>query len=87
RCYNCVQHHDGKKIEVGVRSMSYGYCEMGCLKGGVEIKAQKDQKLTGYRFSSMDGSGIPTVSSSNRSPVIPSNRLGTMKANLTYRFV
>ncbi|VDM56948.1 unnamed protein product [Angiostrongylus costaricensis] len=44
-----IQAPEGKKIEVEVVSISRGYDKPGCPKGGVEIKAQKDQKMTGYR--------------------------------------
>uniref|UniRef100_A0A0K0D1Y4 ZnMc domain-containing protein n=1 Tax=Angiostrongylus cantonensis TaxID=6313 RepID=A0A0K0D1Y4_ANGCA len=35
---------------VEVVSLSRGYDKPGCPKGGVEIKAQNDQKMTGYRM-------------------------------------
>lgn len=47
--YNSVQAPQGKKIEVDIQSISDGYDWGGCVRGGVEIKAQSDQKLTGYR--------------------------------------
>ncbi|KAE9413854.1 hypothetical protein Angca_010082, partial [Angiostrongylus cantonensis] len=64
-----------KKIEVEVHSISRRYDVSGCRKGGIEVKAQKDQKLTGYRFCSPTGSGGPIVSYYNHLPVILFNRL------------
>ncbi|KAE9420654.1 hypothetical protein Angca_010260, partial [Angiostrongylus cantonensis] len=77
----------GKKIEVEVLSMSPGYEVEGCLVGGVEIKAQKDQKLTGYRFCSMNGTVTYIVSNSSRLPVILFNRFSMMQASFSFRYI
>ncbi|KAE9413860.1 hypothetical protein Angca_010267, partial [Angiostrongylus cantonensis] len=86
-CNYMITAPEGKKIKIEVRSISHGYDEGGCPKGGVEVKAQKDQKLTGYRFCSMKGSRGPIVSNSNRLPVILFNRAGIMNVVITYSFI
>ncbi|KAE9413862.1 hypothetical protein Angca_010269, partial [Angiostrongylus cantonensis] len=86
-CHYMITAPQGKKVEVHVQSISGGYDEPGCYKGGVEIKSQKDQRLTGVRFCSKRGTGVPVVASSNRLPVIFFNRLGTMEATLKYRYI
>ncbi|KAE9416756.1 hypothetical protein Angca_010289, partial [Angiostrongylus cantonensis] len=48
-CNYVIRAPQRKRIEVDVKSISRGYHYSGCIDGGVEIKAQKDQKLTGYR--------------------------------------
>ncbi|KAE9412162.1 hypothetical protein Angca_005514, partial [Angiostrongylus cantonensis] len=86
-CNYMITAPEGQKIEVDVRSISPGYDWGGCPRGGVEIKAQKDQKLTGYRFCSMRGSGGPIVSNSSRLPVVLFNRLGIMQTIFTFRTI
>ncbi|KAE9420653.1 hypothetical protein Angca_010259, partial [Angiostrongylus cantonensis] len=86
-CTFMISAPEGKKIEVEVVSLSRGYDKPGCPKGGVEIKAQNDQKMTGYRFCSMRGTQKAIVSSSNRMPLILFSRLGKMETKFTYRHV
>ncbi|KAE9412590.1 hypothetical protein Angca_010273, partial [Angiostrongylus cantonensis] len=86
-CNYMITAPEGKKIEVDVRSISYGYDKGGCPRGGVEIKAQKDHKLAGYRVCSVNGSDGAIVSNYNRLPVILFNRLGTMQTIFTYRYI
>lgn len=47
--YHCIQAPEGKEVAVHIQSISEGYEIAGCTRGGVEVKAQKDQKMTGYR--------------------------------------
>ncbi|KAE9415877.1 hypothetical protein Angca_010294 [Angiostrongylus cantonensis] len=86
-CNYMISAPRGKKIEVEVQPISSVYNIPGCGRGGVEVKAQEDQKLTGYRFCTSRGNGIPIVSNSNRLPVIVFNRFGTMNGAFTYRFI
>ncbi|VDM56951.1 unnamed protein product [Angiostrongylus costaricensis] len=86
-CNYMISAPKGKKIVVDLEWVSYGYDRPGCIRGGVEIKAQKDQKLTGYRFCSQLGSGGPIVSSVNPLPLILFNRQGTMQTRVTYRYI
>ncbi|VDL82100.1 unnamed protein product, partial [Nippostrongylus brasiliensis] len=46
----------------------------GCTYGGVEIKAQEDQRLTGYRFCSQDDSKTEIISKTELVPIIIYNR-------------
>ncbi|KAE9421097.1 hypothetical protein Angca_010296, partial [Angiostrongylus cantonensis] len=86
-CNYMITAPEGKKIAVEVESILSGYDLPGCPNGGVEVKAQKDQKLTGYRFCSAKGSKGSVVSASNRLPVILFNRLDTMHATFTYGYI
>ncbi|KAE9413481.1 hypothetical protein Angca_007833, partial [Angiostrongylus cantonensis] len=83
-CNYMISAPKGKKIVVEIGSISHGYDIPGCPKGGVEIKAQKDQKRTGYRFCSPIGTEGPIVSSSNPLPVILFNRFAEIQVTLTY---
>ncbi|KAE9420639.1 hypothetical protein Angca_007388, partial [Angiostrongylus cantonensis] len=86
-CNFMIVAPEGKKIEVDLWSLSRGYNDAGCPRGGVEVKAGSDRKLTGYRFCSAEHSGDPVVSSSNRVPVILFNRFGTMHVIFAYRYI
>ncbi|KAK5973098.1 ShTK domain protein [Trichostrongylus colubriformis] len=59
----------------------------GCVYAGVEIKTNKDQTLTGYRFCSPQAAGTTLRSYSNRVPIITYNRFDTSKTVLEYRHV
>ncbi|KAJ1364716.1 Astacin (Peptidase M12A) [Parelaphostrongylus tenuis] len=85
---NCmINAPERKKIVVRIRSISEGYDNAGCTYGGVEVKAQTDQKMTGYRFCSKLGSKYTFVSNSNKLPVIVFNRLGTIQVVFTYHTI
>ncbi|KAE9412661.1 hypothetical protein Angca_010288, partial [Angiostrongylus cantonensis] len=86
-CNYMITAPEEKNIEVQIQSFSRGYDVSGCPVGGVEIKSQKDQKLTGNRFCSISNSEDTIVSHSNRLPVILFSRLGTLKATITYRYI
>ncbi|KAE9417407.1 hypothetical protein Angca_010251, partial [Angiostrongylus cantonensis] len=86
-CNYMITAPKGKRIEIDIKSISPDFDEPGCLKGGVEVKAQADQKLTGYRFCSINGTMNPIVSSSDRVPVILFNKFAVMQALFTYRHV
>ncbi|EPB69057.1 astacin [Ancylostoma ceylanicum] len=48
KCTYWVKAPTGKKIEIEIVGLSDGLAVDGCQYGGVEIKTNKDQKLTGY---------------------------------------
>ncbi|KAE9415876.1 hypothetical protein Angca_010293, partial [Angiostrongylus cantonensis] len=86
-CNYLIAAPAGKQIEVDVQSISSGYEYGGCPMGGVEVKVQRKQRLTGYRFCSTKGSGGPIASRSNPLPVIIFNKVGTIATTFTYRYV
>ncbi|VDM59957.1 unnamed protein product [Angiostrongylus costaricensis] len=86
-CNYMIRAPEGRKIEVEVQSVSHGYDYGGCPRGGVEVKAQKNQKLTGYRFCSTKGSEGPIVSKSNPLPVIIFSKVGTIATTVVYRYI
>ncbi|EPB73104.1 outer membrane insertion signal domain protein [Ancylostoma ceylanicum] len=51
KCYYWIRSPPGTVIEVKIAQMSEFSAE-GCWKAGVEIKTNKDQTLTGYRYAS-----------------------------------
>ncbi|VDK71652.1 unnamed protein product, partial [Cylicostephanus goldi] len=74
----------GKKVEVKVMSFTGGIASDGCPYGGVEIKAHKDQRLTGYRFCAPENAGKTLISHSNVLPVITYNRVNKTITTLEY---
>ncbi|KAE9420940.1 hypothetical protein Angca_010264, partial [Angiostrongylus cantonensis] len=48
-CNYMITAPKSTKIKVDLRLLTPAYEFLGCTEGGIEIKAQKNQKLTGYR--------------------------------------
>ncbi|VDK77146.1 unnamed protein product [Cylicostephanus goldi] len=84
-CHYWIQAPEGKRIEVTLMSFSEGYRSPGCRYAGVEIKTNRDQRMTGYRFCSHEDAGTVLVSESNIVPVITYNRADQSKTVLRYR--
>ncbi|KAK5976609.1 Metalloendopeptidase [Trichostrongylus colubriformis] len=84
-CNHWIEAPQGKKIEVKVSSISYGFAHDGCILGGVEIKSSKDQIPTAYRFCSHNDRNTVLVSGSNRVPVITFNRFNQQQVILEYK--
>ncbi|VDM58104.1 unnamed protein product [Angiostrongylus costaricensis] len=85
-CYYMVKAPVGKQVELHILSISAGYNFPGCPRGGIEVKAQKDQRLTGYRLCSVGSRGRTIITSTNHFPVILYNKFKTMNATFTYRY-
>ncbi|KHJ88605.1 astacin [Oesophagostomum dentatum] len=85
KCHYWIEAPAGKKIEIKIVSFSEGHAVDGCVYAGVEIKTNKDQRLTGYRFCAPEDAGKTLVSSSNRVPVITYNRAYVSETILKYR--
>uniref|UniRef100_A0A0N4WUG7 Metalloendopeptidase n=1 Tax=Haemonchus placei TaxID=6290 RepID=A0A0N4WUG7_HAEPC len=76
----------GTVIQVRLKDFSTGLSVDGCKYAGVEIKTNKDQTLTGYRFCSPDAAGITLQSFTNRVPIMTYNRIYQSKTVLEYRY-
>ncbi|EYC14181.1 hypothetical protein Y032_0041g386 [Ancylostoma ceylanicum] len=85
KCTYWVKAPTGKKIEIEIVGLSDGLAVDGCQYGGVEIKTNKDQKLTGYRFCAKEDAGVRLVSKRNIVPIITYNRVYFTKTILKYR--
>lgn len=87
KCHFWIKAPAGKKIEVKLTQFSpHGIAIDGCIYGGIEIKTQKDQGLTGYRLCSMDDINSVFISESNLVPFIVYNRLYGTDVTIQYRF-
>ncbi|VDO05643.1 unnamed protein product [Haemonchus placei] len=78
---------NGTEIEVEILKIYNQYDTDGCPYAGVEIKTNKNQQLTGYRFCSPFAKGITLRSYTNRVPIITYNRAHLTKVVLRYRSV
>ncbi|VDO90903.1 unnamed protein product [Heligmosomoides polygyrus] len=86
-CNYWIKAPEGSKIEVKIKSFTKGVSVDGCAYAAVEIKTNKDQLLTGYRFCSDEDAGVVLTSSSNLVPVIMYNRVYETTTELEYRIV
>ncbi|KAK5982166.1 Zinc metalloproteinase [Trichostrongylus colubriformis] len=86
-CNYWIESPKGTEIEVRLIDYELGVSIDGCVYAGVEIKTNKDQTLTGYRFCSPKAAGTTLRSYSNRVPIITYNRFDTSKTVLEYRHV
>ncbi|VDO90288.1 unnamed protein product [Heligmosomoides polygyrus] len=88
KCHYWIKAPTGKKIEVKLLSFSLrGLEKHGCRYGGVEIKTQADQRLTGYRFCSDQAVNRVLVSSSNIVPIITYNSFYESTTEIQYRYL
>ncbi|CAJ0593561.1 unnamed protein product [Cylicocyclus nassatus] len=87
-----IQAPQGRKVEITVGDFSNALKkdlneDGGCTFAGVEIKTQKDQRLTGYRYCSPSFAGQVFVSESNLVPVMVYSRTFEITAILQYRMI
>ncbi|XGW12859.1 hypothetical protein V3C99_013479 [Haemonchus contortus] len=82
-----LQSPVGTVIQGRLLDFTKGFSVDGCKYAGVEIKTNKDQTLTGYRFCSPDAAGVTLQSFTNRVPIMTYNRLYQSKTVLEYRYV
>ncbi|VDK54070.1 unnamed protein product [Cylicostephanus goldi] len=88
QCYYWIQNPEKKTVKLTIKSLKVGYDNVACNYGGVEIKAQKDQLMSGYRFcDSEENKGKVITSSNTVIPVILYTRYGATKLELVYRTV
>ncbi|KAK5985564.1 Zinc metalloproteinase [Trichostrongylus colubriformis] len=84
-CNYWIEAPEGFAVEIEIISISDGFGEEGCTLGGVEIKSNADQTVTGYRFCSLRDNNTVLVSNSSRVPVITFSRYREQQIVLQYR--
>ncbi|EFO22585.1 hypothetical protein LOAG_05901 [Loa loa] len=62
-----------------------GTCSEGCIFGGLEIKADVDKRLTGYRFCCNRSKGKIVIANGPIIPVILFNRRDYTQALIRFR--
>uniref|UniRef100_A0A7I4Y364 Zinc metalloproteinase n=1 Tax=Haemonchus contortus TaxID=6289 RepID=A0A7I4Y364_HAECO len=86
-CYYWIQSPENTEIEIELVSFSDEHALEGCPNAGVEIKTNRNQQLTGYRFCSPRDAGTKLRSYTNRVPIITWNRAYISQVVLRYRHV
>ncbi|EYC37275.1 hypothetical protein Y032_0810g2462 [Ancylostoma ceylanicum] len=85
-CYYWIESPPNTQIEVRIDKISGNYAVDGCKYFGVEIKSQKDQKASGYRFCAYEDEDVTLLSHSNRVPVMIYSREGQTEVTIQYRY-
>ncbi|EYC02643.1 hypothetical protein Y032_0099g3222 [Ancylostoma ceylanicum] len=88
-CTYWITAPSDKKIEIKIESIHSKDPTIGCAKGGVEIKANANHTLTGYRYCVEPEGNFVIKSHSNRVPVILYSGVPVFvtMARLEYRYV
>ncbi|XGW14372.1 hypothetical protein V3C99_000576, partial [Haemonchus contortus] len=86
-CNYWIESPNGTEIEVEILKIYNQYDTDGCPYAGVEIKTNKNQQLTGYRFCSPFAKGITLRSYTNRVPIFTYNRAHLTTVTLRYRSI
>ncbi|KAF1750016.1 hypothetical protein GCK72_016561 [Caenorhabditis remanei] len=85
-CNYWVRAPDNQAVEIRISGLTTVTID-GCIFGGIEIKTNKDQKLTGYRYCSSADQNTVHRSTGSLVPIILFNRYASTKAILEYRAV
>ncbi|KAK6725855.1 hypothetical protein RB195_004277 [Necator americanus] len=86
-CTYWIEAPKGSKVEVKIEKLNAGLINDGCHYGGVEIKSQEDQRLTGYRYCRQEDTNVILESTHNIVPVIFFNRFYVSEVKIRYRAV
>ncbi|XGW17468.1 hypothetical protein V3C99_002233 [Haemonchus contortus] len=87
KCNYWIESPKGTDIIVEIVSLKGHQAVDGCVFTGVEIKTNKNQQLTGYRFCAPQAAGKSFRSSTNRVPIITWNKVFKSETVLRYRHV
>ncbi|VDL77253.1 unnamed protein product [Nippostrongylus brasiliensis] len=86
-CHYWIKAQPGKKVQVTIRQISYGYGIDGCVHGGVEFKPAKNATTSGYRFCNHNDKEKVITSESELMPVTVFGRASMMQTILMYKAV
>ncbi|CAJ0596029.1 unnamed protein product [Cylicocyclus nassatus] len=86
QCVYWIQTPVNKRTKLTIKSLTVGYVNVACTYGGIEIKSQENQNMSGYRFcDSSENKGKVIYSSNSIIPVILYTRYRATKLELEYR--
>uniref|UniRef100_A0A8R1DT04 Zinc metalloproteinase n=1 Tax=Caenorhabditis japonica TaxID=281687 RepID=A0A8R1DT04_CAEJA len=85
-CHYWVRAPEGQAVEIRISGLTTVTID-GCIFGGIELKTNKDQKLTGYRYCSSADQNTVHRSSGSLVPIVMFNRYASTRATLDYRAV
>ncbi|CAJ0582221.1 unnamed protein product, partial [Mesorhabditis spiculigera] len=77
----------GNIIEVTIQTIATPACTDGCIYGGLEVKAHKDIKMSGYRYCCSNDANKVIRSPYNILPVLLWNKYRSTSVKLSYRAV
>ncbi|CAJ0595789.1 unnamed protein product [Cylicocyclus nassatus] len=75
----------GRRVYIRIKDVFSQWIGPGCFTGGLEIKPQKDQRLTGYRYCKQSSAGKVFESEVDLVPVILYRDRGMVIAQWEYR--
>ncbi|CAJ0607819.1 unnamed protein product, partial [Cylicocyclus nassatus] len=61
KCHYWIQAPEKRKVEIRIMHYSPDAPSEGCFFGGFEIKSQRDQGMTGYRFTEKYVGNLPPI--------------------------
>ncbi|VDN23923.1 unnamed protein product [Cylicostephanus goldi] len=77
----------GRRIQVKLNDVYSQWVGDGCTAGGVEIKPQVDQRLTGYRYCRFSSIGKAFVSTNEAVPVVIYRDRGLVQVAIVYQMI
>ncbi|KIH59617.1 hypothetical protein ANCDUO_10143 [Ancylostoma duodenale] len=87
KCNYWIKFPKDKKIRIELKEIQFN-STAGCTKGGLEIKTNPDETLTGYRFCEELDEGQTVVSTSSPVPLIIYSRLNSRsRAVIRFKYV
>ncbi|WKY01453.1 hypothetical protein Q1695_015448 [Nippostrongylus brasiliensis] len=86
-CHYWIKAQPGKKVQVTIRQISYGYGIDGCVFGGVELKPAKNATTPGYRFCNHNDKEKVITSEGELMPVTVFGRASVMQTILMYKAI
>uniref|UniRef100_A0A7I4YBH8 Zinc metalloproteinase n=1 Tax=Haemonchus contortus TaxID=6289 RepID=A0A7I4YBH8_HAECO len=87
KCNYWIESPKGTEIILEIVSLKGHQAVDGCVFTGVEIKTNKNQQLTGFRFCAPQAAGKKLRSFTNRVPIITWNKVFKSETVLRFRHV
>ncbi|VDO64346.1 unnamed protein product [Haemonchus placei] len=87
KCHYWIESPRGTEIVVEIVSLKGHQAVDGCVYTGVEIKTNKNQQLTGYRFCAPQAAGKTFRSFTNRVPIMTWNKVFKSETVLRFKHV
>nr|CDJ98297.1 Peptidase M12A domain containing protein [Haemonchus contortus] len=87
KCHYWIESPTGTEILVEIVSLKGHQAVDGCVYTGVEIKTNKNQQLTGFRFCAYQTAGTRLRSFTNRVPIMTWNKVFRSETVLSFRHV
>ncbi|CAJ0595932.1 unnamed protein product [Cylicocyclus nassatus] len=84
-CFYWIKNPEKKTVKLTIKGLKVGYVNVACNYGGIEIKSQKNQLMSGYRFcDSNENKGKVISSTSSIIPIIAYSRYRSTEFEVEY---